>query len=257
LTPLYAYYINDAFTGKKVSFFLYILLKFSMPVFLLGEDPVFPPAELADKNGIIAVGGDLSPGRLLNAYSHGIFPWFSEGDPIIWWSPDPRLVLFPGELHISQSMQKLFNKNPFTLTCDREFEQVIEQCRLPREKQKQTWITREMVDAYIRLHCLGFAHSVEVWRDKELAGGFYGISLGRCFFGESMFFKVNNASKFAFIKFASKLFAEGFSFIDCQVPTSHLKSLGASEIPRARFLSILKDSLQHETLKGKWDLSLS
>lgn len=222
---------------------------------MLGEKPVFPPVELADKDGIIAVGGDLSPERLLNAYSSGIFPWFSEKDPIIWWSPDPRLVLFPGELHVSKSMQKLLSRNPFTLTCDREFEQVIEQCRLPREKQKETWITHEMVEAYIDLHRLGFAHSVEVWRKKDLVGGFYGISLGRCFCGESMFFKVNNASKFAFIKFASRLFEEGFSFIDCQVPTPHLKSLGAREIPRAKFLLLLKESLQDETLRGKWDLS--
>jgi leucyl/phenylalanyl-tRNA--protein transferase len=228
-----------------------------MPVFLLDEQPVFPPAELADKDGIIAVGGDLSPERLLNAYSRGIFPWFSREEPILWWSPDPRLVLFPGEIHKSKSMEKLLKQNPFKLTCDREFAQVIKQCSLPREKQKETWITREIIDAYIELHLAGFAHSVEVWRHEDLVGGFYGISLGRCFFGESMFFKMKNASKFAFIKFASKLFEQGFSLIDCQVPTAHLKSLGAREIPRAKFLIKLKESLRSDTLRGKWDLFLT
>lgn len=225
-----------------------------MPVFLLGEKPVFPPAELADKEGILAVGGDLSPERLINAYRHGIFPWFSEGDPIIWWSPDPRLVLLPGEIHVSKSMAKILKKNPFRLTCDRSFESVIKKCSAPREKQKQTWITQEMMEAYIDLHNLGLAHSVEVWQQKRLVGGFYGVALGKCFFGESMFFEVANASKFAFIKFAGKLFERGFLLVDCQVPTEHLKSLGAREIPRAKFLLILKESLRYETHKGKWDI---
>lgn len=225
-----------------------------MPVFLLGERPVFPPAELADRDGIIAVGGDLTPQRLINAYSHGIFPWYSRGDPIIWWSPDPRLVLFPDELHVSKSMKKLLKRDPFRLTCDLAFERVIEHCSLPREKQKETWITREMIDAYINLYNLGYAHSVEVWQHKQLVGGFYGISLGRCFFGESMFYKVANASKFAFIKFVKKLSELQFLLIDCQNPTGHLKSFGAREIPRAKFLVILKESLRYETRKGKWDL---
>ncbi|MCK5055326.1 MAG: leucyl/phenylalanyl-tRNA--protein transferase [Candidatus Aminicenantes bacterium] len=225
-----------------------------MPIFLLEEKPVFPPAELADKDGIIAVGGDLSPERLINAYSQGIFPWFSEGDPITWWSPDPRLVLFPGEIHVSHSLRKLSDKNPFKLTCDRAFEQVIEYCSLPRDKQKETWITREMIDAYTVLYHSGFAHSVEVWQDESLAGGFYGVSLGRCFFGESMFSRVSNASKFAFIKFAEKLFEQGFLLVDCQVPSEHLKRLGAREISRANFLQILQKSLKYETRTGKWDV---
>jgi leucyl/phenylalanyl-tRNA--protein transferase len=225
-----------------------------MPIFLLSEKPVFPPAELADKDGIIAVGGDLSPERLINAYSHGIFPWFSEGDPIIWWSPDPRLVLFPGDTHVSHSMRKLLNENSFKLTSDRAFEQVIAQCSQPREKQKATWITREIIDAYTSLHHAGLAHSVEVWQGERLVGGVYGVSLGRCFFGESMFHKVANASKFAFIKFAEKLFEQGFLFVDCQVPSEHLKRLGAHEISRAHFLRILHKSLKYETRTGRWDI---
>lgn len=225
-----------------------------MPIFLLDEEPGFPPAELANEEGIIAVGGDLSSMRLVNAYAGGIFPWFSQGEPIIWWSPDPRLVLFPGELHISRSMQKLLGKNPFTLTCDRDFEQVIENCRQPRKTQKTTWITHEMKEAYIQLHQLGFAHSLEVWQQEKLVGGFYGVSLGSSFFGESMFSKVANASKFGFIKFAARLFELGFTMIDCQVPTEHLKTLGACEIPRIKFLALLQQSLKHKTRRGKWDL---
>ena len=225
-----------------------------MPIFLLGVNPVFPPAELADKDGIIAVGGDLSRERLLNAYANGIFPWFSEGDPIIWWSPDPRIVFLPGDMHVSHSMRRLFNKNPFQLTCDRAFEQVIEKCSQPREKQKSTWITREMIDSYTSLHHSGFAHSVEAWLGEDLVGGLYGISLGRCFFGESMFSTVTNASKFALIKFTETLFKQGFRLIDCQVPSEHLKSLGAREISRANFMQILQESLKYETRTGKWDV---
>lgn len=225
-----------------------------MPVFLLGEEPVFPPAELADKDGIIALGGDLRPQRLLNAYASGIFPWYSEGDPIIWWSPNPRLVLFPGELHVSRSMQRLLNKNLFRLTCDQDFDRVIRNCRAPRPNQPRTWITREVLAAYTHLHQLGFVHSVEVWQDKELVGGLYGLSLGKCFFGESMFSRAANASKFAFIKFAQKLFDLGFLFMDCQVPSAHLKTLGAREIPREVYLKMLKEALKQEGRLGKWDL---
>ena len=226
-----------------------------MPIFLLGEEPVFPPAELADKDGIIAVGGDLSAERLLNAYARGIFTWYSEEDPIIWWSPDPRLVLFPDELHVSGSMKKLLKKKPFQLTCDQAFEQVIKKCRRPGRSSEETWITGEMLDAYIRLHNLGFAHSVEAWQQEKLVAGFYGIALGKTFFGESMFFEVTNASKFAFIKFVKKLFELGYLMIDCQVPTKHLQSLGAREIARANFILILKESLKHKTNVGKWDLT--
>ncbi|UCH92220.1 MAG: leucyl/phenylalanyl-tRNA--protein transferase [Candidatus Aminicenantes bacterium] len=226
-----------------------------MPIYLLGRRPVFPPPELATPEGIVAAGGDLSPQRLLNAYASGIFPWFSEGDPILWWSPDPRMVLLPGDLHISRSMKKLLKKNPFYLTYDRYFREVIENCRKPRKTQPGTWITKEMRDAYVRLHELGFAHSVEVWdsRDKKLVGGIYGISLGKCFFGESMFHQVANASKYVFITLVRKLFKIGFLMLDGQVPSAHLKTLGCKEMPRKEFLALLNRCLAQETFVGKWE----
>jgi leucyl/phenylalanyl-tRNA--protein transferase len=224
-----------------------------MPIFLLGEEPVFPPPELASPEGIIAVGGDLSSQRLLNAYGSGIFPWYSEGEPILWWSPDPRLVLLPGDLHISKSMKKILKKNLFHLSFDHSFTQVIENCRRPRPGQRGTWITDEIRDAYSKLHQLGFAHSVEVWRQNQLVGGLYGVSIGKCFFGESMFAETANASKFAFIKFFQRLFQAGFIMIDCQVPSDHLKRLGAREIPRKQFLSLLAKGLKSKTIRGKWD----
>lgn len=225
-----------------------------MPIFLLGEKPIFPPAELANRDGIIAVGGDLSPERLINAYAAGIFPWYSESDPIIWWSPDPRLVMFPGEVHVSRSMKRLLKRNPFQLTSDRDFAGVIAGCRKFRQHQPGTWITPEIAEAYTRLHQLGFAHSVEVWQGKQLVGGLYGISLGKCFFGESMFSEAANASKLAFIKLSEKLFDQGFPFIDCQIPSPHLKTLGAREIPRKDYLKLLEEALKHETRQGKWHL---
>lgn len=220
---------------------------------MLQEKPIFPPPELAGPDGLIAIGGDLSPERLLNAYASGIFPWFNEGDPLLWWSPDPRLVLVPGELHISRTMQKLLNRHAFRVTVDTHFREVMENCRDLREAEPGTWITSPMIDAYARLHDLGFAHSVEAWQEDQLAGGLYGVSLGRCFFGESMFFNVPNASKYAFITFAQKIFDHGFRFIDCQVPTTHLASLGAREVTRKTFLKMLKKALKHETLIGKWN----
>jgi leucyl/phenylalanyl-tRNA--protein transferase len=226
-----------------------------MPIYLLGKPPVFPPPELATPEGIIAAGGDLSPQRLLNAYAAGIFPWFSEGDPLLWWSPDPRMVLLPGDLHISASMNKLLKKSPFRLTCDSHFREVIESCSQPRKTQRGTWITAQILDAYVRLHEMGFAHSVEVWDllDNRLVGGLYGVSLGKCFFGESMFHTVANASKYAFITFSQTLFRAGFVMLDCQVPSPHLKRLGCREMPRAEFLRFLNQGLQHKTLVGKWD----
>lgn len=158
-----------------------------MAVYLLGKEPVFPPADEADPTGIIAVGGDLSPERLIAAYSRGIFPWYSEGEPILWWSPDPRLVLFPDELHISGSLRRLLNRNPFEITFDRSFDAIIEACQQPRKYQGETWITEEMATAYKRLHELGYAHSLEVRKNDEIVGGLYGVSLGKCFFAESMF----------------------------------------------------------------------
>lgn len=227
-----------------------------MPIYLLGKNFAFPSPEKADRNGIVAVGGDLAPERLLNAYAGGIFPWFSDGEPILWWSPPIRMVLFPDELHVSKSMKKLLERNPpwFRLTVDRHFRQVIENCRaIPRKDQPGTWITNEMCEAYIGLHELGFCHSVEVWQEEQLVGGLYGLSLGKCFFGESMFSKVRNASKFAFIKLAQQLLKMEFIMLDCQVPSPHLQTLGAREIPRREFLALLKQGLQSRTLVGKWD----
>lgn len=227
-----------------------------MPIYILGEDIVFPPAAMASREGILAVGGDLSPERLLNAYARGIFPWFSEGDPIIWWSPSPRMILFPEEVHIARSMKRLMKKEPplFEWTFDTHFREVIEGCRTaPRKNQPGTWITTEIKDAYIRLFELGYAHALAVWQDKELVGGIYGVSLGKCFFGESMFSKVPNASKFAFIKLAQQLMKMDFLMLDCQVPSEHLRKLGAREMPRHEFLGLLKLGLRSKTLVGKWD----
>lgn len=208
---------------------------------------------MADPGGILAFGGDLSPERLLLAYQMGIFPWYNEEDPILWWSPDPRFVLFPNELKVSKSMRPYFNQKKFELTCDQAFEEVIRDCQAPRDGQHfGTWITEDMVNAYNRLHELGYAHSVEVWQNGEMVGGLYGIALGKCFFGESMFSKVSNASKFGFIILTQKLEKLGFWLIDCQQQTGHLESLGARAIPRRDFLEILKKNEQEVTFKGKW-----
>jgi leucyl/phenylalanyl-tRNA---protein transferase len=224
-----------------------------MPVFRLTEEILFPSAERASRHGLLAVGGDLSPERLLLAYQEGIFPWFSEGEPPLWWSPDPRFVLLPEEVHISGSMKKLIGRGVFRVTFDRAFRAVIGGCRHQhRPGQRGTWITEEMEEAYCRLHELGFAHSVETWRDGELAGGLYGVSLGACFFGESMFTRVDNASKAALIHLCGSLQERRFRLIDCQVYTPHLRSLGARMIPRSRFLAILREALRVPTRKGKW-----
>lgn len=225
-----------------------------MPIFALTEELVFPSPELAEQGGILAIGGDLRPERLLLAYSHGIFPWYSDDDPILWWSPDPRLVLFPSELKVARSMRPVFNQKKFSYTCDRAFREVMVHCSLmERDGQDGTWINEDMIDAYCELHRLGFAHSVEVWQNNELVGGLYGISLGKCFFGESMFTKVSNASKAGFITLVKALESRGIEIIDCQVFTSHLISLGAREISRKEFLTILNDSLDKPTFRGNWD----
>lgn len=226
-----------------------------MPVFRLPEDEIaFPHPELADPNGILAVGGDLSPERLLLAYEWGIFPWFNPNEPILWWSPDPRFVLFPDELRISKSMRPYFNQRKFEVTFDKEFEHVIRACQqIKRDKQLGgTWITEDMVQAYCKLHELGYAHSVEVWQEGELVGGLYGISLGKVFFGESMFTTVSNASKFGFISLVRQLKAWDFKLIDCQQKTRHLASLGARSVDRALFLEYLERNAMEETLVGKW-----
>ncbi len=199
----------------------------------------FPPANeaLADPNGLLAVGGDLHPDRLLAAYRQGIFPWYEEGQPLLWWSPDPRTVLHPSSVHLSRSMRKFLRKSNFVITFDRAFTDVIQACAAPREYTDDTWITPAMQRAYTELHYRGHAHSVEVWEGDQLVGGLYGIALGRAFFGESMFSRRSNASKTAFLALASHLQKLGCELIDCQMPTDHLDSLGAQQISRADFIS--------------------
>lgn len=216
-----------------------------MPVFQLSTEIIFPNPELARKDGLLAFGGDLSEERLITAYSLGIFPWYSEGSPILWWSPDPRLILAPEELKVSRSLRKVINKGIFRVAMNTAFEQVIRNCaEVPREGQGGTWITEDMIDAYIRLYKSGYAHSVESWHEGELMGGLYGIILGKAFFGESMFSKGSNASKVAFAWLVERLKEQGFKLIDCQVTTGHLISLGAREVQRKKFLKLLKEALE-------------
>lgn len=208
----------------------------------LGPQDEFPPAETANSVGLLAFGGDLSTQRLISAYTQGIFPWYDSSQPILWWSPDPRMVLFPKNLRISKSMRQVLKKDIFQITFNRDFGQVIKNCATaPREGQEGTWITPRMQEAYIELHRLGFSESVEVWQGKELVGGLYGIYLRdkKIFCGESMFSNKSNASKVGFIKLVQKLQAEGVKLIDCQVYTDHLASLGAEEISRSEFLKYL------------------
>ena len=224
-----------------------------MPIYLLSDDLAFPPPQLAPEKGLLAVGGDLSQNRLLLAYKMGIFPWYSEDEPILWWSPDPRLVLFPDDLRVSKSLQKLIKKGAFKVTMDTAFYRVIGECaRIRGENDEGTWIVGDMIQAYCRLHDAGFAHSVETWQDDRLVGGLYGVSLGRFFFGESMFARASNASKVAFVALVEYLKNLCFDIIDCQVTTEHLLSFGAKEIPRRLFLKELDKSLRSPTLRGKW-----
>ncbi|SHJ29528.1 leucyl/phenylalanyl-tRNA--protein transferase [Desulfatibacillum alkenivorans DSM 16219] len=226
-----------------------------MPVYALSEAICFPDPSLARADGLLAVGGDLSPERLLNAYCMGIFPWYSEGEPILWWSPNPRLILIPSRFHMSSSLKKTLRQKRFTVTLDTAFKDVMAACAAVRQDQGEgTWILPDMEKAYYRLHQAGFAHSVEAWQDGELAGGLYGVSLGRGFFGESMFFKKSNASKAAFATLVEFLTAHEFEFIDCQMKTPHLMSLGAEERPRSVFLDMLHQTLEFPTLRGRWSL---
>jgi leucyl/phenylalanyl-tRNA--protein transferase len=224
-----------------------------MPIFRLVDELVFPPPDYADPSGLLAVGGDLSGERLLEAYRVGIFPWYSDDQPILWWSPDPRLVLELDDFKVSRSLRKTLRKKIFTVTFDRAFEEVIRACAVvPRAGQHGTWITDEMQEAYINLHGLGFAHSVEAWYEGELVGGLYGVSLGKAFFGESMFHRKTDASKIALAVLVEQLKRWKFHFIDAQMTTEHMVSLGAKEMPRRIFLTRLYSALRHPTKRGKW-----
>jgi|SRR6185312_14098734 len=213
-----------------------------MSLFILNHELIFPPVQLAEPDGLLAAGGDLSTERLLLAYRQGIFPWY-EGRHILWWCPDPRFVLFPGELKESKSMKQLLRREAFDFRTDTAFGEVISNCKtIARKGQESTWITDEVRSAYTRLHGAGYAHSAETWYEGQLVGGLYGVRMGRVFFGESMFSRASNASKYAFIRYVHQLRDEGVELIDCQVYTEHLESLGARMIPRGNFISLL-DSL--------------
>ncbi len=224
-----------------------------MPIYQLIDDLIFPPQDHAEEGGLLAVGGDLSPRRLLLAYSMGIFPWFSEDDPILWWTPDPRCILRPSDLRISRSLAKELRRGRFRITFDQAFSDVIRACAgTPRKDGPGTWITAEMLAAYDLLHHLGYAHSVECWCEGCLVGGLYGISLGGCFFGESMFHHMPNASKVAFVTLVRHLTALGYQLIDCQQPSSHLFSMGAREVARTKFLQFLEAAgVRPSTLPSK------
>lgn len=221
------------------------------------DEAPFPPVELAlrDPDGLLAFGGNLSVKRLLQAYRHGIFPWYSEGQPIMWWSPDPRTILYPDELNISRSLRKTLKKELFNVTLDTAFNDVMDACAEPREDDAGTWITRDMKEAYYRLHQEGYAHSVEAWQAGELVGGLYGVAIGKVFFGESMFTRRSDASKIAFVHLVQQLKRWGYALIDCQVHTSHLASLGAINIPRQNFIALLEQHCHDTTNHGhtrKW-----
>lgn len=220
----------------------------------LGTRDPFPPVEqaLIEPNGLLAAGGDLSPERLLDAYAHGIFPWFNEDDPVLWWCPDPRMVLFPRELHTSRSLRRAIRSGNFSVSLDGAFDAVVEGCAAPRVNQDGTWITSEMMRAYSRLAQLGFAHSVEAWDGAALVGGLYGVALGRVFYGESMFSLRSNASKVALAHLARQLERWNFTLIDCQMATEHLASLGAREIPRADFLRGVRAAVAQPAIPSPW-----
>lgn len=227
-----------------------------MTIYRLFEDPIFPDPMEADPDGLLAVGGDLSPQRLINAYALGIFPWYGENSPILWWSTDPRMVLEPSELHVPKSLRRILNREVFEVDYDSDFRGVITACAdMPRPGQEGTWIMGEMVEAYVRLHEMGYAHSVEARLDGKLVGGLYGVSLGRVFFGESMFFNVPDASKVAFVHLVRRLGRLGFRLIDCQQTTEHLARFGAREITRAEFLSKLARAVcEQPPLAGSWNV---
>lgn len=226
------------------------------PFWINESDPElnFPPVDLAldEPNGLLAVGGDLSPDRLIKAYGLGIFPWFNHDQPILWWSPNPRAVLFPDQLHISRSLHKAIRRGSYKITLDTAFADVMQACAAPRPQQEDTWITPEMHKAYLQLHEMGIAHSVEAWLGDKLVGGLYGLSIGKAFFGESMFSQASNASKTAFVHLAKQLQTWQFKLIDCQVSSEHLESLGAGDIERTKFIHLLQQAIQHPDKNQKW-----
>ncbi len=225
-----------------------------MSFFQLTDELIFPPPFLADENGLLAIGGDLEPARILTAYRSGIFPWFSPGDPILWWFTDPRLVIFLKDFRVSRRLARELRKTPFTVTFDQAFDRVITSCSQVRvEKGEGTWISRQMCDAYCRLHELGYAHSVECWQGEVLAGGLYGLVLDRIFFGESMFTRVSNGSKVALAALVSRLKTADFQLIDCQMTTQHLVKFGAQEISGTEFLAQLDLFIKTTAPDGKWN----
>jgi leucyl/phenylalanyl-tRNA---protein transferase len=227
-----------------------------MPVYRLDKRLTFPPVEMAE-DGLLAVGGDLTPERLLLGYSQGIFPWYGPKLPILWHSPDPRMVMSTRELIVNRSLRKTIRRAPYQLRIDTAFADVLTGCAsAPRPGQDGTWLVPEMVDAYVKLHQLGFAHSFEAWAGDELVGGLYGVSLGGCFYGESMFARAPDASKLAFCASIAQLDAWSITLVDCQVHTDHLERFGAHEVPRADFLAQLKLALDHPTRRGRWQFEL-
>lgn len=222
-----------------------------MPIYKLGKEAMFPSGHLAEEDGLLAVGGKLNVEFLLEAYSRGIFPWYDEDEPILWWCPNPRSVIFVDRVHISKTMKKLIKSKKYKVTIDDDFEGVIENCKSIRQ---ETWINEDMKKVYIELHRLGVAHSVEVWENRELVGGLYGLSIGKVFFGESMFSRKSNSSKFALISLCSYLEKIGVRMVDCQIHNSHLESMGALEIDREDFFDILKEDIQKKGEYGKWSL---
>jgi leucyl/phenylalanyl-tRNA--protein transferase len=237
---------------------LYLKENTPMPIFQLSSEIIFPPPELAREDGLLAVGGDLSPARLLTAYQMGIFPWYSEDDPILWWAPTPRLILLPKEFKLSRRLARQLKKGVFQFSMDRNFREVITQCASSRtEKREATWINQDMIKAYCLLHESGYAHSLECWQEEELAGGLYGLSIGGVFFGESMFSKVSNSSKAALAVLSQVLLDWQFDFIDCQMRTAHLLGLGAKEIPGPTFFQWLQQSILKADKKGPWTLPTS
>ena len=224
-----------------------------MAIYQLPQEPLFPHPNEAVDDGLLAIGGDLSPKRLITAYTSGIFPWYGDDDPILWWSPDPRLILFPNKFKVSKSLRNTIKKKIFDIRIDFAFEEVIDSCKkTSRKNQTGTWITDEMKSAYIKMHKIGLAHSVEAWINNKLVGGLYGLAIGNSFFGESMFHKYTDASKVAFYYLSQLALKWNYSFIDCQVSSPHLISLGAEEISRNDFLELLSESNSYETKQERW-----